>query len=115
MHEIEVSSPLQHPNVIRVLGAVAKPRAGLVLELLSLPGKTGEQATGEEWSELGGPPSFASCTRDTYPESKRWPLPFVLRVLRGVASACAHLHASQITHADLYAHNTMVNSDGTPK
>lgn len=41
-HEIEISTALTHPNVIRVLGAMPKPQPGLVLELLQLDrGKSG--------------------------------------------------------------------------
>ena len=35
-HEIDISTALTHPNVIRVLGALPKPQPGLVLELLQL-------------------------------------------------------------------------------
>jgi len=115
MHEIDVGAALDHPNVIRVLGALPKPHAGLVLELLELQPPQQPGSTPLGWSELGKPPSFDTCTRDTYPEDKRWPLSFVLATLRGIASACAHLHRHAFTHGDLYAHNTMVQTDGVPK
>ena len=98
-HEIDLGSVLQHPNVIRVLGASPAPRLGLVLELLD---------TRETWAELGGPPNFDTCTRDTYAPGTTFPASKVLRTLRGVAAACAHLHAKRFTHGDLYAHNTLV-------
>ena len=97
-HEIDLGEALSHPNVIRVLGACPAPQLGLVLELLE-PG---------EWTELGLPPSFATCTRDTYKAGTAFSLAQVLTTLQGVAAACAHLHAKRFTHGDLYAHNTMV-------
>ncbi|KOO27853.1 serine threonine protein kinase [Chrysochromulina tobinii] len=97
-HEIDLGEALSHPNVIRVLGACPAPQLGLVLELLE-PG---------EWTELGLPPSFATCTRDTYKAGTAFSLAQVLTTLQGVAAACAHLHAKRFTHGDLYAHNTMI-------
>ena len=36
----------------------------------------------------------------------------VARILLSVAEAAAHLHSLGISHGDLYAHNTLFNSDG---
>jgi len=110
-HEIDISTALTHPNVIRVLGALPKPQPGLVLELLKLD----RGNTGVGWSELGLPPNFDTCARDTYPEGAAWGAPFVLKALGGVADACAHLHGLRFSHGDLYAHNTMVRHDGEVK
>ena len=107
-HEIAVGPALTHPNVIRVLGATPLPQLGLVLELLDVGGGA--------WRELGRPPNFDSCTRDTYEDGAAFAPRAALRTLSGVAAACAHLHAAKFTHGDLYAHNTMVRaSDGEPK
>jgi hypothetical protein len=54
---------------------------GLVLPLIA-----------SNFSILGGPPSFASVTRDTFPADKKFSLAFVLKLLLQVASACWHLH-----------------------
>ena len=119
MHEIDLGSALQHPNVIQVLGALAKPKPGLVLELLSLKqpsdADTDAGAATGSWKELGLPPNFDTCTRDTYAEGTRFTLPAAISLLRGVAAACAHLHAKGFTHGDLYAHNTMIRQDGESK
>ena len=98
-HEIDVGAVLQHDNVIRVLGASPEPRLGLVLELLD---------TKSTWTELGLPPNFDTCTRDTYASGTAFAPSHALRTLRGVAAACAHLHAGRYTHGDLYAHNTLI-------
>jgi len=98
-HEIDLGEVLSHPNVIRVFGACPAPQLGLVLELLD-----------GEWTELGLPPTFDTCTRDTYKAGSNFSIAQVLCTLRGVAAACAHLHAKRFTHGDLYAHNTMVRA-----
>lgn len=98
-HEIDLGEALSHPNVIRVFGACPAPQLGLVLELLD-----------GEWTELGLPPTFDTCTRDTYKAGATFSIAQVLNTLRGVAAACAHLHAKRFTHGDLYAHNTMVRA-----
>lgn len=93
-----------HPNLVGVLGQIVdhpEGRSGLVLPLL----ETGFEV-------LGNPPSFESCTRDTFPDDRRFDLPFILRVTQGIASAAAHLHDRGIMHGDLYAHNILVNSTG---
>jgi len=99
--QIDLGDALGHPNVIRVLGACPKPSLGLVLELLDV------QAS---WKELGLPPTFDTCTRDTYLPGTSFSPEGLLTTLRGVAAACAHLHAKGFTHGDLYAHNTMFNA-----
>jgi len=106
-HEIDLGSALQHPNVIQVIGALAEPKLGLVLELLD---------TSTKWKELGKPPDFDTCTRDTYVNGTSFTIDGTRRTLRGVAAACAHLHAKKFTHGDLYAHNTLVDAaDGEAK
>jgi serine/threonine protein kinase len=111
---------------------------GLVLDLLDT-----DPSSPGFYKILGGPPSFDSITRDTFPEGTQFALPFVLSVLRGIAAACCHIHnpvpgvlepvpepardsssdSDKITrrgmrillHGDLYAHNILVrSSDGHP-
>jgi serine/threonine protein kinase len=62
-------------------------------------------------TNLAGPPSLDSCTRDVYPPGLRIPAPTVLRVARGIADAVAHLHQRGVLHGDLYAHNILWNPD----
>ncbi|RNI31722.1 leucine-rich repeat-containing protein kinase family protein [Rufibacter latericius] len=93
-----------HPNLVQVLGKLAQHPAqkqGLVFELIPAG-----------YRNLGGSPSFASCTRDVYPEGTVFTLPETLSIASGIASAAAHLHAHGIMHGDLYAHNTLVNATG---
>nr|WP_254212289.1 leucine-rich repeat-containing protein kinase family protein [Burkholderia multivorans] len=89
----------RHPNMIPVIGRVdGHPDGvhGLVMELVD-PALT----------NLAGPPSFATCTRDVYADDVRFEPAAALRIARGIASVARHLHARGIMHGDLYAHNIL--------
>ena len=93
----------RHPGLVEVLGATATQEGRQALVLALIP---------PEFRNLGGPPSRASCTRDTYPDGTVFHQEFALRVARDVASACAHLHGRGLLHGDLYAHNVLTDSQG---
>ena len=60
-------------------------------------------------SNLAGPPSLDSCTRDVYPSGWRLEAHAAVRLAHTVAQAGAHLHAAGVMHGDLYAHNIVCN------
>ncbi|MCS6474183.1 protein kinase, partial [Burkholderia thailandensis] len=91
-------------NMIPVIGKVhGHPDGthGLVMELVD-PALT----------NLAGPPSFASCTRDVYAADARFAPADAARIAYGIASVAAHLHACGIMHGDLYAHNILHDGAG---
>ena len=93
-----------HPQLIGVKGKIEQHPAGaegLVLDLIP-----------PEFSNLAGPPSLDTCTRDVYAPETSFDLPAVVRIARGIASATAHLHAQGILHGDLYAHNILTTKAG---
>ncbi|WNW10505.1 leucine-rich repeat-containing protein kinase family protein [Pseudomonas sp. DTU_2021_1001937_2_SI_NGA_ILE_001] len=93
-----------HPQLIDVLGEITdhpEQRRGLVMGLID-----------PEWSNLAGPPSLDSCTRDCYPADLTLDLPALMRLATGIAAVTAHLHARSLTHGDLYAHNILWQPDG---
>ncbi|WP_181306005.1 leucine-rich repeat-containing protein kinase family protein [Rufibacter sp. XAAS-G3-1] len=95
-----------HPNLVQVLGKITQHPAqkqGLVLGLIPAG-----------YRNLGGSPSFESCTRDVYAEGTVFTLEEAISISAGIASAAAHLHARGISHGDLYAHNTLVDATGHP-
>ncbi len=95
-----------HPNLVAIEGRIAghpEGREGLVMRRIP----SGHR-------NLAGPPSFASCTRDVYPEGLRFTDAQARRLIAGVASALTHLHARGLLHGDLYAHNLLVADDGEP-
>ena len=93
-----------HPGLIRVLGRISghpEGVTGLVMELIA-----------PAFSNLAGPPSLASCTRDVYPAELKLAGATVLRMARGIAAVAGHLHRQGINHGDLYAHNILWRNDG---
>ena len=105
LHEMNACiSAGSHPNLIPVLGKIdAHPENvdGLVMALIE-----------HGFTNLAGPPSLDSCTRDVYPEHARFTLRAATRLALGIASAACHLHAQGIVHGDLYAHNILHAADG---
>ncbi|KAI9325268.1 hypothetical protein BDR26DRAFT_1014151 [Obelidium mucronatum] len=96
-----------HPHLNTAIGFLShhpQNASGLILPLIP--------AT---YKNLANPPSFETCTRDVYAPNVTFPLKKVLAILKGVASAAAHLHSLGISHGDLYAHNILVDkSSGFP-
>ncbi|CAB3644582.1 hypothetical protein LMG24238_00603 [Paraburkholderia sediminicola] len=93
-----------HPNLIPVVGKVKDHPAGthgLVMELID-----------PQFTNLAGPPSLESCTRDVYDADTRFELAAVLRLAYGMASAACHLHRQGVMHGDLYAHNILHGGQG---
>jgi hypothetical protein len=93
-----------HDNLVNVLGKLSnEPQEKLGLVFSFIP---------PDYKNLGQPPDFDTCTRDTYSAEASFSLPVILRTTIGVASAAAHLHAKGIMHGDLYAHNILVDETG---
>lgn len=93
-----------HENLIKILGKLlpnSDQQEGLVLSLVP-----------PTYKRLGLPPDFETCSRDTYPANTVFSLPYILNVLKGIASACQHLHERGLAHGDIYAHNILTNSAG---
>lgn len=93
-----------HPNLIPVLGQInghPEGREGLVMSLID-----------PVFTNLAGPPSLASCTRDVYAPQTRFDLGSTRRLALGIASAARQLHARGLMHGDLYAHNILHDGQG---
>jgi serine/threonine protein kinase len=93
-----------HPNLIPVVGKVTEHPAGahgLVMELID-----------PQFTNLAGPPSLESCTRDVYGADTRFTSASALGIAYGVASAASHLHRQGVMHGDLYAHNILHGGQG---
>jgi len=94
----------QHPNLINPLGKIHShpdDKKGLVLQLIP-----------PHYTNLGGPPSLDTCTRDNFPPGTTLSLGQVKSILLGIASAASHLHERGIIHGDLYAHNILTSPSG---
>ncbi|TVY58862.1 Leucine-rich repeat-containing protein, partial [Lachnellula suecica] len=93
-----------HANLINPLGRLSSSgdytsKQGLVLQLIP-----------PSYTNLGLPPTLDSCTRDSFPPGTTLSLRTVVGILRGIASAAAHLHGRGISHGDLYAHNILLDT-----
>lgn len=94
----------RHPNLIQILGRLEghpEGRDGIVMDLVPAG-----------YRNLGGPPSFDSCTRDVFPPGTRFAPEFAQAVFEGARSMIDHLHERGLAHGDLYAHNVLVREDG---
>jgi serine/threonine protein kinase len=92
-------------NFVGIFGRITdhpEGKLGLVLPLLNT----------HEYSVLGGPPSFDSITRDTFPSDKVFSTEFCFKICHNIASACQYMHSRGILHGDVYAHNILTKADG---
>ena len=88
-----------HNNLVTVIGKLKnhpEQKMGLVLELIP-----------PSFKNLAGPPSFDTCTRDTFKEGTQFSSETILKISQSIADASKHLHSKGIMHGDLYAHNTL--------
>lgn len=103
--EMKLSSLLpDHPNLVKVLGKLSghpEKKEGLIFGLIPAG-----------FRNLGLPPSFSTCSRDTFKEGTTFKAREVLSVLTAVADVAMQLHENGIMHGDLYAHNTLINDSG---
>ncbi|KQV85122.1 protein kinase [Massilia sp. Root351] len=94
-----------HPSLVPVLGKVPDHPQGIAALVMPL--------IAPEFTNLAGPPSFDSCTRDVYPADQRFLLGHALGIAQGVAASARHLHARGIMHGDLYGHNVLHCGEGS--
>lgn len=91
----------EHENLIKVLGKIkGDERLALLLEYIPIA-----------FENLGNPPNFDTCTRDTYKDGKKFSIEAILKIAKAIASAAAHLHDKNLMHGDLYAHNILINDE----
>jgi len=90
---------LEHPNLIKVLAYIEQQQQlGLVMELIDT-----------SFTNLGLPPSLDTCTRDTFESDCHYSTQVIYAIAQQMVSTVAHLHQHNISHGDIYAHNTMVD------
>lgn len=92
-----------HPNLVQVLGKIThhpEQKQGLVLGLIP-----------SRYTNLAGPPSYESCTRDNYTKGTSFSVNALVNISAGMASVCTHLHARGLMHGDFYAHNILIDHE----
>ena len=90
-----------HENLIQVLGRIKdhpQGKSGLIMKLIS-----------PAFFNLGGPPSFETCTRDVFDVRHSFSEDQLIKIAKSIASVSAQLHSKGINHGDLYAHNILVS------
>jgi hypothetical protein len=94
-----------HAHLVKVFGKIdghPEEKQGLVLELIPA-----------SFKNLGDPPSFETCTRDTYLPGTVFSISKLVQIATAIASVAAHLHDLGIMHGDLYAHNILLDHADT--
>lgn len=91
-----------HPNLVQSLAQVNEPNyLALVMNLIP-----------KHYKNLGLPPCFKSCTRDTFPQDFSLSITQISHIVSQMEDVFAHLHKNQVCHGDLYAHNTLYDVEG---
>ena len=93
-----------HNNIIPLKGILKQhpqQKEGIVMELIP-----------PNFKNLGNPPSYSTCTRDTFDYKTQFTLTEGISILIKCADASIHLHSKGILHGDLYAHNILHNPQG---
>ena len=90
-----------HPSLVQSLAQV-KEADYLALIMNLIPA---------HYANLGLPPCFNSCTRDTFPTDCSLPITHIDKIVSQMDEVFTHLHDNQVCHGDLYAHNTLFDVD----
>ena len=90
-----------HPNLVQSLAQVnEKGYLALIMNLIP-----------SHYRNLGLPPCFKSCTRDTFPQSFTLSIEKIAKIIVQMEVVFEHLHEIQVCHGDLYAHNTLFDDE----
>ncbi|MFT2110137.1 leucine-rich repeat-containing protein kinase family protein [Marinomonas sp. 2405UD68-3] len=91
-----------HQNIVKPLAKIAEEnQSSLIMELIP-----------ETFRNLGQPPTFETCSRDTFTQDQRFSIAEIQNIIAQMDSVMAHLKAKRISHGDLYAHNVLIDPDG---
>jgi len=63
------------------------------------------------FNNLGLPPTFDSCTRDTFTDGFTLSIEHIKKIVDQMTLVFEHMHNKQVCHGDLYAHNTLFDDD----
>jgi hypothetical protein len=92
-----------HQCLVTLLGKISnhpQQKEGLVFELIPT-----------EFKNLGKPPSFETCTRDTFDAGTVFTITELVEIALHSVSVLEHLHDKGIMHGDFYAHNLMIDQN----
>ncbi|OEE82717.1 protein kinase [Enterovibrio norvegicus FF-162] len=90
-----------HPSLVQSLAQVSEPGfLALVMNLIP-----------SHFKNLGLPPNFETCTRDTFPQGFTLSIAQIEKIVAQMEDVFQHMHDSQVCHGDLYAHNTLFDDE----
>ncbi len=90
-----------HDNLIKVLAKIKGDNPlGLLLELIP-----------KQYENLGFPPDFQTCTRDTFREGEVFSMQTIETVAKAILSVARDIHQKGMMHGDLYAHNILIDRE----
>jgi hypothetical protein len=88
-----------HKNIIKAVAQIpCSKQLGLVMELIPC-----------SFVNLGLPPTLKTCTRDTFQKGTVFAIETIQFIAQQMISALQNVHANEISHGDIYAHNIMIN------
>ncbi len=90
-------------GLVKLLGKIKdhpQQKQGLIMDLIP-----------PAFYNLGMPPSFETCSRDTFKPGTVFTGKQILTIAIAISSAMNHLHDRGIAHGDLYAHNILVDQE----
>jgi len=91
----------KHNNLINVIAKIDEDeKLGLLLDLIP-----------ESYQNLGYPPNFETCTRDTFEPQYSITCQTIYTIAQHILSASIHLHERNLMHGDLYAHNILIDEN----
>ncbi|WP_160060946.1 leucine-rich repeat-containing protein kinase family protein [Psychromonas sp. L1A2] len=86
-----------HKNLVKSVAQVNESNyLALVMELIPT-----------HFKNLGLPPDFQTCTRDTFESGFSLSIESIKKIVEQMQQVFEHLHNNQVCHGDLYAHNTL--------
>lgn len=89
-----------HENLVTPLAKIAEADCSALLMSL-IP---------SDYYNLGQPPSFVTCSRDTFTKGQSFSIEQIRYMVEQMESVVAHFDSKEICHGDLYAHNVLVNA-----
>lgn len=90
-----------HPRLVQSLAQVSEPGyLALIMNLIP-----------DHYKNLGLPPTFESCTRDTFADGFTLSIVDIEKIVNQMQDVFNHLHDKQVSHGDLYAHNILIDRD----
>ncbi|WP_318457583.1 leucine-rich repeat-containing protein kinase family protein [Photobacterium leiognathi] len=91
----------RHPNLVQSLAHVTDPKH-LALVMALIPA---------HFKNLGLPPTFETCTRDTFPDGFELTIKQIDSIVAQMTDVITHMQNQGVSHGDIYAHNVLFDSE----